>query len=91
MSENIEIEALARQAAADAALALEIVGRFFGTQIEVGAVLREEIVLHFRHCASTAAEREPALATRIDAQATRLIDQLPAGWGGNDPDWVEPA
>lgn len=89
MSETIETEALARAAAADAALALEIVGRFFAQQIDAGAVLRGEIAAHVRSCAEAVALREPHLAVRVDAQATLLIASLPAGWAeGDDPGWM---
>lgn len=81
----------ASDAAADAALALELVARFFGNQIDAGAVTREEIARHVHDCAAAVGAREPALASRVQVQAVRIVDGLPAGWAEGDGDWQEPA
>ena len=81
----------ATDAAADAALALELVARFFANQIDAGAVMREEIARHVHDCADAVGERYPALANRAQLQAVRIVDALPAGWAEGDDDWREPA
>lgn len=88
---DAEVERLARAAAADAALGLELVRAFFANQIDAGAVLREEIARHVRACAQTVGERTPELGPRAEIEAERLIATLPAGWAEGDEEWQEPA
>jgi hypothetical protein len=77
---------------ADAALALELVGRFFAGQIDAGAVLQAEIAAHITSCADAVADRMPLVSHHIAEQAHAMIARLPAGWAeGDDPEWQEPA
>lgn len=78
-------------ARADAALALELVGRFFANQIDAGAVLREEIARHIAACAETVAERHPDAAAHLEQRAAEIVARLPAGWAEGDDEWQEPA
>lgn len=84
-----ETELTARNAAADSALALELITRFFIGQIDAGAVLREEIAAHMRDCAARVGSIEPAFADRAMLETERLIAGLPAGWA--EGDWQDPA
>ncbi len=74
------VEAIALRAAADAALAIELVGQFFGNQIDAGAVLREEIAAHIQVCAERVGARQPAFADRAALEAAEMIARLPSGW-----------
>lgn len=86
MADNID-----PTARADSALALELVARFFGNQIDAGAVLREEIARHIMACAEAVALRQPESAPHLDTRAAAMIAQLPAGWAEGDEEWHEPA
>lgn len=80
-----------QQVAADAALALELIGTFYANQIDAGAVLHGEVAAHIRACADAVAQRLPYAADQLGTRAEAMIAKLPAGWAEGDGDWVEPA
>lgn len=86
-----ETRQIAENAAADAALALQLVGEFFAGQIDAGAVLRHEIAAVISVAADKVADENPAIGPRAQASAQEMIRRLPAGWADGDTEWREPA
>ena len=83
----------ADRAAAEAALALEILRGFFAQQIDAGAVEREEVARQIDAAAArlTEGERDRKFTTYVTRAAHNFAATLPAGWAEGDSDWQEPA
>lgn len=71
----------------------ELLTDFYSTQIDAGAVTREEVAQHIRAAAERAVAGAHTPANVVDQiwlEAEGMVTALPAGWASGD-DWQEPA
>lgn len=84
-----------QETAEELAFIRELLIDFYSTQIDAGAVLREEIAQHILDCGRRAELRTSNQTSAIRDAAHAMIEQLPEGWasgeGGDGGPWQEPA
>lgn len=77
------------EAAADAALALELFGQFLAQQIDTGATDFATAAAFIRTSAHAVADRMPLQSQQIQGRGAEMIGRLPGEWAAGD--WQEPA
>lgn len=75
---------------AELAFIRELLGDFYATQIDAGAVLRDEIAAHIRAAADRAARAHPYASHTVEAAAAAMIAALPEGYASGE-NWQDPA
>lgn len=84
-----------QEIAEELAFLRELLVDFYSTQIDAGAVLREEIVQHILDCGRRAELRTDNKTSAIRDAARAMIEQLPEGWASGDDGagapWQDPA
>lgn len=84
-----------REVIEELAFLRELLVDFYSTQIDAGAVLREEVERHILDCGRRAELRTDNRTSAIRDAARAMIEQLPEGWAtgddGTGAPWHDPA